>query len=314
MRIGHSPQSDAKRCTKCGVLQPLEAFPPIRRGEARRQSWCRACFAAAGAAYYARNREREKARVIAQSAARRAETRQQIIRYLLAHPCVDCGERDVVVLEFDHRGEKIGDISTYANSGRSWARVRREIEKCDVRCANCHRRATARRTATRAPARIATQRRVMIQLPLDVVAQSRRCRVCTEVKPLSDFPVRSSRTGTRHHICFSCQREATAAWYAKKVDHPVRVQRARGGTSPVALAHGVFDYLIEHPCVDCGEPDPLVLDFDHRGDKVADVSTLVREQRSWEVIALEIAKCDVRCANCHRRKTVREMNGYRLQA
>jgi hypothetical protein len=65
-------------------------------------------------------------------------------------------------------------------------------------------------------------------------------------------------------------------------------------------------YLLEHPCVDCGEADPIVLEFDHvRGVKAADVSNLVKGVASRARLETEIAKCDVRCANCHRRRTTR---------
>ncbi|HEY3218441.1 MAG TPA: hypothetical protein VGK15_05070, partial [Candidatus Limnocylindria bacterium] len=74
----------------------------MRRGQPQLQTWCRACFAAANAANYAKNREREKARLIGQTLARREVVRRNIVLYLLAHPCVDCGEGDIVVLEFDH--------------------------------------------------------------------------------------------------------------------------------------------------------------------------------------------------------------------
>lgn len=64
--------------------------------------------------------------------------------YLESHPCVDCGESDPVVLEFDHvRGEKTRPVSILVKW--SWGRVVEEIEKCAVRCANCHRRVTASR-------------------------------------------------------------------------------------------------------------------------------------------------------------------------
>ena len=66
-------------------------------------------------------------------------------------------------------------------------------------------------------------------------------------------------------------------------------------------------YLSEHPCVDCGEQDLLVLDFDHRdpATKRLAIGSLLRYAR-WSPLEAEIAKCDVRCANCHRRRTARQ--------
>ena len=60
----------------------------------------------------------------------------------------------------------------------------------------------------------------------------------------------------------------------------------------------------EHPCVDCGEADPVVLTFDHvRGEKVANVADLIWSKHSLAAVQAEVAKCDVRCANCHTRRT-----------
>lgn len=67
----------------------------------------------------------------------------------------------------------------------------------------------------------------------------------------------------------------------------------------------VWTYLNNHPCVDCKEKDPIVLEFDHISDKIADVSTMYRNYTLGKV-KLEIEKCQVRCANCHRRKTAIE--------
>lgn len=66
-----------------------------------------------------------------------------ILAYLLEHPCVDCGESDPVVLDFDHLRDKTKNVTAMLNS--TWPRIRREIEKCEVVCANCHRRRTAAR-------------------------------------------------------------------------------------------------------------------------------------------------------------------------
>jgi hypothetical protein len=51
------------------------------------------------------------------------------------------------VLEFDHLpdADKRGDIGWLVNQLMSWEVARAEIEKCEVRCANCHRRRTAER-------------------------------------------------------------------------------------------------------------------------------------------------------------------------
>lgn len=72
-----------------------------------------------------------------------------------------------------------------------------------------------------------------------------------------------------------------------------------------------WEYLLAHPCIDCGEADPLVLEFDHRGDKRSAVVDLMRRHAPWEEIIVEIQKCDVRCANCHRRRTARVRGHYR---
>jgi hypothetical protein len=64
--------------------------------------------------------------------------------YLRSHPCVDCGEADVRVLEFDHRdpATKLANVSRMASDGCGPARLAKEVAKCDVRCCNCHRRRT----------------------------------------------------------------------------------------------------------------------------------------------------------------------------
>jgi hypothetical protein len=54
--------------------------------------------------------------------------------------CVDCGyDEDPVALDFDHvRGEKSFTIGK-ASTAVSLDRLLDEVDKCDVRCANCHR-------------------------------------------------------------------------------------------------------------------------------------------------------------------------------
>jgi len=75
----------------------------------------------------------------------------------------------------------------------------------------------------------------------------------------------------------------------------------------------IFDYYRENPCIDCGETNPVVLEFDHRDgvDKKGDISKLVARGLCWERIKEEIDKCDVRCANCHRIRTAKQFGWYK---
>lgn len=73
----------------------------------------------------------------------------------------------------------------------------------------------------------------------------------------------------------------------------------------------IVEYLKNHPCVDCGEADIVVLDFDHVKDKVLDISHMMQQKWSLKKIQIEIIKCEVRCANCHRRKTAKDRGYYK---
>ncbi len=89
-------------------------------------------------------------------------------------------------------------------------------------------------------------------------------------------------------------------------DRKVRLQRERRRRITLQIR----EYRASLGCMDCGENNPLVLDFDHRdrGDKSFEVSDGVRRGCSFETIMKEIEKCDVVCANCHRIRTAKQMD------
>lgn len=62
---------------------------------------------------------------------------------------------------------------------------------------------------------------------------------------------------------------------------------------------------LEHGCKDCGyTAHASALDFDHIGDcKTANISRLIKNGYCWEKILVEIKRCEVVCANCHRVRT-----------
>jgi hypothetical protein len=75
----------------------------------------------------------------------------------------------------------------------------------------------------------------------------------------------------------------------------------------------LVEYLNSNPCVDCGESDIRCLEFDHldRADKVISISEAVHSGHSIKKIQEEIAKCKVRCANCHKKITCEQFNWYK---
>jgi hypothetical protein len=125
---------DSRTCPSCGVTRSAADFPD-------RGARCLDCRRAAGRAHYRANREYYLAKARRRTERVVQETRAWLLTYLREHPCVDCGNEDVRVLEFDHRdgATKLRAIAILAGQGFGLARVQAEIEQCDVRCANCHR-------------------------------------------------------------------------------------------------------------------------------------------------------------------------------
>jgi hypothetical protein len=140
-----SSESRLFRCSACGLNKAAADFSFSDETRRLLNSYCRECQAAYRRAHYLANKADYIRRAVAQVKARREENRREVLRYLASHPCVDCGITNRLVLEFDHRDrrEKLTEVGRLMVSTR-WPRVLAEIEKCDVRCVNCHRRRTAR--------------------------------------------------------------------------------------------------------------------------------------------------------------------------
>lgn len=127
-----------------------------------------------------------------------------------------------------------------------------------------------------------------------------KCSTCKAEKPATEFHKDRTRVAGLSKTCKPCKCANVKLW-AKR--HPWQ-ERAKKDLKRIRNRSWVKDYLTRHPCVDCGEADPVVLEFDHvRGNKTCDVAKMVQNRLSVETIIGEIEKCEVRCANCHRRVT-----------
>lgn len=136
---------DTKVCNHRKEELPIDAFAWRWKKRGIRQGACRKCQSKHQKKWIKKAGARHRANVRQNTEARRQEAREFIWSYLSNHPCVDCGESDPTVLEFDHvRGTKHSSISKLASQGYSIARLQKEIAKTAVRCANCHRKKTAK--------------------------------------------------------------------------------------------------------------------------------------------------------------------------
>ena len=131
-----------RRCGRCGEVKKLDEYAWRRKARGQRDNYCRPCRAAYKQEHYCLNRERYIKAAVRRRAALAAERAAFLVEYFGLHPCVDCGESDPVVLEFDHLGDKSFNIAKGLRD-RSWEALVDEMAKCDVVCANCHRRRTA---------------------------------------------------------------------------------------------------------------------------------------------------------------------------
>jgi len=79
---------------------------------------------------------------------RRKKIRLQAIEYMGGR-CEKCGYNDCMdALEFHHSDPSKKDFSISSKGyTRSWERVKKELDKCVMLCANCHREAHAKLAA-----------------------------------------------------------------------------------------------------------------------------------------------------------------------
>ena len=81
------------------------------------------------------------------------------------------------------------------------------------------------------------------------------------------------------------------------------------------LREFAYNYLSVHHCVQCGEADPVTLEFDHLdpAKKRFNISHGIQNTVLLEILIKEINKCQILCANCHRKKTAREQGWFKFR-
>ncbi|CAB4179375.1 hypothetical protein UFOVP1033_102 [uncultured Caudovirales phage] len=114
-----------KDCKRCDNLYELSNFRPAKTRSGV-TAYCRSC---------------EDAYKVEWHLKRRVQIKEWIYDHLKSHPCVDCGDKDILSLDFDHiRGAKkrYNIAHAFMLTGMTIKKLETEVAKCDVRCRKCH--------------------------------------------------------------------------------------------------------------------------------------------------------------------------------
>lgn len=132
-----------KTCQTCGETKPHTEFHKRSKAKDGLQSRCKKCNRQQRNDYYKIAAGRESNRLSGRKI--RERNRSIVYNYLLKNPCV-CGESDPAALDFDHDDPSIKSfgIGSPKALACSLDRLYDEMNKCTVRCANCHRKRTAK--------------------------------------------------------------------------------------------------------------------------------------------------------------------------
>ncbi len=116
----------------------------------------------------------------------------------------------------------------------------------------------------------------------------KKCTICREYKYLHDYYKHKNDKEGFGCTCIECEISKRRDFNTRKLEF---LKNSKG-------------------CTDCGETDPMVLEFDHidPDNKTREVSPI----RTWSTFLVEVSKCDIVCANCHKRRTAKLQGWYKL--
>lgn len=132
-----------RHCSKCLKLRRLSSFYRRKTGPRAGEHYekCIKCMRARGVMYYHSNHERQLRLAIIRRH-RAHKFKKSFVDKIKSKPCADCGKiYPPIVMDFDHRidSEKIREIARMITGNWSLENIQREMAKCDIVCANCHR-------------------------------------------------------------------------------------------------------------------------------------------------------------------------------
>ena len=128
---------ETKKCTMCKKTLPIENFATRKdRKNLLYQSNCKSCQKEYRKEHYEKNRSK----YVNKAVKYKQEFRKWFAEYKSTLSCEKCGESKYWLLDFHHTdpSKKDAEISKLV-SKCSKSMLLKEIDKCKILCANCHR-------------------------------------------------------------------------------------------------------------------------------------------------------------------------------
>lgn len=135
-------------CTKCHLEKNNTEFSFKNQIKGIRKKICKACHSLYRKQHYLQNKKKYIEKANKWNTKQRDLLRKYLYELLARSQCIDCGEKDIIVLEFDHLRNKKISIANMFRNRYSISAIEQEIKKCVIRCANCHRKKTAKERGT----------------------------------------------------------------------------------------------------------------------------------------------------------------------
>lgn len=127
---------------------------------------------------------------------------------------------------------------------------------------------------------------------------AKRCSKCGDEKPTEAFNKKGNKT---QPWCRECNREKSKEYYNSNRERHKEATTARKNRLIVDNLAKFRELKSSCRCSLCPEAEPICLDFHHTKDKEQEIIRAIHRGWSWDRVLLEMKKCVVLCANCHRK-------------
>lgn len=138
--VGSIPTRGIEFCSKCETIKHPNEFGWKDKAKGVRHSYCLDCQRQMSRAHYQKNKQA----YLDRNNRRMQEVMARIDELKASTPCADCGQYfKSKITDFHHRdsGEKYKIVSQMRTK-TTLPKILKEIAKCDLLCANCHRERT----------------------------------------------------------------------------------------------------------------------------------------------------------------------------